>query len=84
MDNDEQAERAGEAVCALAVELCEWEGPGVVEQRVEVVDAVEDGDYVQECGDETDNVLREDGFGDVDTGLGDLFSDVRDAVTKIY
>jgi hypothetical protein len=68
----------------LAVELCEREGPGILEQRVEVVDAVEDGDYVEECGEESDNVLCEDGFGDVNAGLGDFFGEVRDAVTKIY
>mgnify|MGYP004519396487 CR=1 FL=1 len=81
MDDDQQAEGAGDAVCALAVEFGEREGPRVVEERGDVVDAVEDGNDVEEGGQEADDVLREDGFGDVDAGLRDFFCKVGDAVT---
>jgi hypothetical protein len=81
VDDDEQAEGAGEGVCALAVEFGEGEGPGVAEERVEIVDGVEDGDYVEEGGEEADDVLGEDGFGDVDARFRDLFGEVGDAVT---
>jgi hypothetical protein len=80
VNNDEEAEGAGDGVCGLAVKLGEWEGPGVREEGVEVVDAVEDGDDVEEGGEEADDVLCEDGFGDVDAWFGDFFCEVRDAV----
>jgi hypothetical protein len=84
MDDDEQTEGAGGAVRSLAVELGEGEGPGIVEERVEIVDCVEDGNYVEEGSDEADDVLREDGFGDIDTWFGDFFCKVGDAVTGSY
>ena len=80
MDDDEEAEGAGDGVGGLAVELGEGEGPGVREEGVEVVDAVEDGYDVEEGGEEADDILREDGFGDVNAWFGDLFRKVRDAV----
>ena len=80
VDDDEEAEGAGDGVGGLAVELGEGEGPGVREEGVEVVDAVEDGDDVEEGGEEADDILREDGFGDVNAWFGDLFRKVRDAV----
>ena len=80
MDDDEEAEGAGGGVGGLAVEFGEGEGPGVGEEGVEVVDAVEYGDDVEEGGEEADDILREDGFGDVNAWFGDLFRKVRDAV----
>lgn len=73
VDDDEKAQRTGEGVCGLAVEFGEGEGPGVVEERVEVVDAVEDGDHVEEGGQKANDVLCEDGFGDVDARLRYFF-----------
>lgn len=83
VDDDEEAKRAGEGVCGLAVELSEGKGPGVAEERVEIVDAVEDGDYVEKGGQEADNVLRENRFGNVDTRLGDFFRKMRDTVAVV-
>jgi hypothetical protein len=67
----------------LAVEFGEGEGPGVFEERVEVVDRVEDGYKVEEGGYETDGVLGEDGFGDVGAWLGEFFSEMGYAVTVL-
>jgi hypothetical protein len=80
MDDDEEAEGAGDGVCGLTVEFGEREGPGVREEGIKIVDAVEDGDDVEECGEEADDVLHENGFGDVDAWLGDFFGQVRYAV----
>lgn len=68
-------------ICGLAVEFCEGEGPGVAEERVEIVDGVEDCYYVEEGGQTADDVLCEDRFGDVDSGSGDLFREMSYAVT---
>lgn len=76
VDDDEEAEGAGDGVGGLAVELGEGEGPGVREEGVEVVDAVEDGDDVEEGGEEADDILREDGFGNVDAWFGDFLCEV--------
>lgn len=82
VDDDEEAEGASKGVCGLAVEFGEGEGPGVGKEGVEVVDTVEDGDYIEEGGKEANDVLREDGFGNVDARLGDFLCKMRDAVTE--
>ena len=81
VDDDEEAEGAGNGVGGLAVEVGEGEWPGIREEGVEVIDAVEDGDDVEEGSEEADDILSEDGFGYVDAWLSDFFSQVRDAVT---
>ena len=81
MNDDEEAEGAGDGVGGLAVEFGEGEWPGVREEGFEVIDAVEDGDDVEEGSEEADDILSEDGFGYVDAWLRDFFSQVRDAVT---
>lgn len=72
------------AVCGLAVEFGEGEGPRVVEEGVEVVYAVEDGDDVEEGSREAHDVLREDGFGDVAPWTGNLFCHVGHTVGCAY
>ena len=70
-------------VCGLAVELGEGKGPGVGEERVKVVDRVEDCDEVEEGGYEADGVLGEDCERDVAAGRGQFFGEVRYAVAVI-
>ena len=80
VDDDEEAEGAGDGVGGLAVELGEGEGPGVREEGVEVVYRVEDCYEVEEGGYEADGVLGEDGFGDVGSGAGEFLREMGDAV----
>ena len=67
----------------MAVEFGEGEGPGVFEERIQVVDGVGDGYEVEEGGYEADGVLGEDGFGDVGAWLGEFFREVGYAVTVL-
>ena len=68
-------------ICGLAVEFCEGEGPGVREKGVEIVYGVKDCDEVKEGCYEADRILREDGFGNVCSWVGELFCEVRHAIT---
>lgn len=70
------------AVGCLAVKLCKGKGPGVAEESFEVIDGVEDGNEVEECGDKADGILSENGFRDVDSGAGKLFGKMGYAVTS--
>ena len=68
----------------MTVEFGEGEGPGIAEERGQVVDAVENGDDVEEGGQEAYNILCEDGFGDVDAWFGDFFREMRNAVAVAW
>lgn len=80
-DNDEEAEGAGIGVCGLAVQLGEREWPRVGEERVEIVDGVEDCYDVAKGGGEADYILRKDGFGDVHARSRNFFRKVGYTVT---
>ena len=83
-DDDEEAEGAGARVCGLAVEFGEGERPGVVEEGGQVVDGVENCDDIAEGAEEADNVLREDGSGNVYARAGDFFCEMGHAVATNY
>lgn len=68
-------------VCGLPVEFGEGEGPGVGEERFEVVYRVEDCDKVDEGGCEADGILGENRFGNVVTRAWELFSKMGYTVT---
>lgn len=80
-DDEEEADRACLAIGSLAVEFGERKGPGVREKRGEVVHRIKDCDDVAEGSGEADDVLSQDGFGDVDAGEGDFFGHVGYAIT---
>lgn len=66
--HDQQTKGAASSTRGLAVDLGEGETVGIFHDLVEVVDGIEDGDHVENTGDEPDRHLSKDGLRDVAAG----------------
>lgn len=66
--NDQQSKGATSSTRGLAVDLGEGKTVGVAHDQVEVIDGIEDGDHIEQTGDEADRHLSKDGLRDVATG----------------
>lgn len=69
---EEQPDRTGLGAGDLPVDLCEREGVSALQDGVKVANAVKDGQKVEKAGDGANDVLGQDGFGDVETGTVDM------------
>jgi hypothetical protein len=65
---------------SLVVDLGKREVVGAVADRIHVMDGVEDGDHVEDTGQETNSHLGQHSLGNVTARLGDLLSQVRRTV----
>lgn len=63
--HDKKTDSSRIASCRLAVDIGQRKGRGCREDRVQVLDGVEDGDEVQEGSDEADDKLSQHGFWDI-------------------
>lgn len=79
-DDNEEAESARTGRGGLKVYLCKRDRVSVGQESIKVFDAVEDGNQVEEGGEETNKLLHRDGLWDIDPRLGDFFRQMGDTV----
>ena len=78
--DDQEAKGTPTGAGGLVVDLRQGEVVGAGGDAVEILNRIEDGNHVQNTGDETDGHLSQHRLGDVTAGLGNLFGQVGRAV----
>jgi hypothetical protein len=71
--DEEEAERGTFASGSLSVHFGEWERSAAVDDSVKVGDAVQDCNGIAESCDQTQRYLGENGLGEIDFGVGELW-----------
>lgn len=82
--DDQQTESSASGSGGLVVNLGKGETVNAGDDLWEVVDRVEDGNHVNNTGDEPNAHLGQDSLRDVTAGLGDFFRQMRGAVRSSH